>query len=242
MSLIRILAIEDDPIYAESLRLVLEELGYLLIEVTDDIHEFFRLIKATLPDILLIDIDLGLEMDGIQLAEKVNQEVEIPFLFVTSYKDSQTVLRAKDVLPAAYITKPYEPASLQAAVEIAMKQPKTVQRNLVDLPANTQSFFLKEEEGLTKVRLDEILFIEVNEKYCTFHLAHGSIKVNIRLKEILDRLPDQEFVQVHRSYVVAVNYIDLVDSNFHKVLIGDHAIPVGRSFRVGLQLRINRIG
>src|SRR5690606_35014453 len=114
MSLIRILAIEDDPIYAESLRLVLEELGYLLIEVTDDIHEFFRLIKATLPDILLIDIDLGLEMDGIQLAEKVNQEVEIPFLFVTSYKDSQTVLRAKDVLPAAYITKPYEPASLQA--------------------------------------------------------------------------------------------------------------------------------
>src|SRR5690606_25629790 len=117
---IRILAIEDDPIYAEALRLVIDELGYILIEVTSEPQEFLRLTRATIPDLLLIDIDLGAAIDGIDLAKQISAGNAVPVIFLTSYKDKETILRATGAKPSAYITKPYEAGSLQAAIEIAV--------------------------------------------------------------------------------------------------------------------------
>src|SRR5687767_9934905 len=122
MSTIRILAIEDEPLQAEALRVIVEDLGYLLIEVTPSVSEFQRLVIATVPDILLIDIDLGAEIDGIQLAEKVKAMTNIPTIFLTASKDKETILRAAhDSKSSAYITKPYESTAIQAAIEIAVQ-------------------------------------------------------------------------------------------------------------------------
>ncbi len=234
MPAIRLLAIEDDPIYAESLRLVVEELGYLLIDVTHSVDEFRRLVKAAVPDLLLVDIDLGAEIDGIELAREVNEDGRIPVIFLTAFKDTGTINRASQSFPSAYITKPYEAASLQAAIEIAVskKEEKTPSASVSTVGKETM--FLRQEGRFVKVCLADILFVEVKEKYCFVHTKQEEIRVNMRLKDLQEKLPRNRFLQVHRSFLIALDHIDEIDGGVSTIRIGKFQIPVGKNNRTDL--------
>jgi DNA-binding LytR/AlgR family response regulator len=237
---IRILAIEDDPLQAEALRLVLEELNYIAIEVTTNVADFQRLVVATVPDLLLIDIDLASDVDGIQLSQKVRNSSNAPIIFVTASKDKETILRAKDSHASAYITKPYERSSLQAAIEIAMAARSTSAQGM-HLNAR-KDFFVKDDGRLRKVNIDEIQFVEVKEKFCCIRLENEIIEVNIRLKELIEQLHPPQFVQVHRSYVVALNHITEVTPANNTVIIQGTEIPIGKNYRDSLLRQLNKIG
>jgi DNA-binding LytR/AlgR family response regulator len=239
MSAIRILAIEDEPIHSAGLKLAIQELGYVLIEVTDDIHEFQRLAKAAMPDILLIDIDLGAEIDGIELAEKIRTTSDAPVIFVTAFKDKQTILRAKDTGPSAYITKPYDASSLQAAIEIAAAIKTPGSRGVVPIPRN---LFVKQDGRLRKLVAEEILFVEVIEKSCFLHTKNENVEVRMRLKELLDQLPAGHFIQIHRSYLVALNHIAEVSTGFEQITVGDQQLPVGKNYKDELTKFLKKLG
>ncbi len=244
MSVIRILAIEDDPIYAESIKLVVQELGYVLIDVVQSISEFKRLVKATIPDILLVDIDLGAEIDGIELANQISEESNAPVIFLTAYKDTETIIRAKDARPSAYLTKPYEAVLLQAAIEIAVSGGKTAQNPSEGFTMSMQkeSLFVKSGGSLKKVSIAEILFIEVKEKFCQLHGLSTYLEINIRLKDLIEKLPANQFIQTHRSFVVNKNHIDEVDAGFSKLQIKATTIPIGKNYKETVSAALDRVG
>jgi DNA-binding LytR/AlgR family response regulator len=240
---IRILAIEDEPIHAETLRMVIEELGYVLIEVANNIQEFQRLVIATVPDILLIDIDLGAELDGIELATKVRASQPVPIIFVTAYKDTKTILRATEASASAYITKPYEASSLQAAIEIAVaRQATATSVNHRDALPFPKSIFVKHEGRLVKVNLDDIRCIEVKEKFCYIHTKTENLDVNVRLKELMDLLPASQFIQVHRSFIVAINHISELSPGQSTLKIDQQEIPIGKNYKDDVLHRVAKIG
>jgi len=241
MSDIRILAIEDEPIHAEALRLAIEELGYLPIEITNDVNDFLRLAKAAVPDVLVIDIDLGAAIDGIGLAERVGSFCSAPIVYVTASRDKETILRARDVGAAGYITKPYEPSSLQAAIEIA------VGARMGQAPANKatgaiKNLFVKQDNRLIKINSDDIRFVEVKEKFCSFQLVGGKVEVNMRLKDLVESLPAGQFIQVHRSFVVAIDHIAEITPGTHSMIVEGVEIPVGKNYKEDLLTRLNKVG
>lgn len=227
---IRILAIEDDPIYAEALRLVIDELGYILIEVASEPQEFLRLTRATIPDLLLIDIDLGAAIDGIDLAKQISAGNAVPVIFLTSYKDKETILRATGAKPSAYITKPYEAGSLQAAIEIAVSGQDHSGHGF-DPVVQQQTLFIKSDGKIKKLVIPEICYIEVKEKYCHIHLEDEEVVVNTRLKDLLDLLPGTLILQIHRSFAVMKQHIKDIDTDFSKLRIGKTEIPIGNNYR-----------
>lgn len=81
MSKIRILATEDDPIHEEKLRMVIDKLNYELIDVLTDPYQVISVIRATKPDVLLMDIDLNSDISGIDLVNKINELHDIPTVF-----------------------------------------------------------------------------------------------------------------------------------------------------------------
>jgi two-component system cell cycle sensor histidine kinase/response regulator CckA len=116
----KILVVEDERIVADDLRMSLERLGYLVCGLALSGSEAIEKVKELRPDIVIMDIVLGEEMDGIEAASKIRSSFEIPVVYLTAYGDEKTLERAKVTEPFGYIIKPFEERELQSAIEIAL--------------------------------------------------------------------------------------------------------------------------
>ncbi len=120
MSDIKLLIVEDEPLIAEDIAQWLERNGFFVSAVVYSKEDAMQQLNFNLPDIVLLDINLNGEMSGIEIAEKINTVYNIPFIFITSYSDKQTLEKAKYTEPSGYIVKPFNEASLYSTIEIAL--------------------------------------------------------------------------------------------------------------------------
>ena len=120
MSDIRVLIVEDEPLIAEDIAQGLEKNEFLVSAVVYSKEDAMEQLNINLPDMVLLDINLSGEMSGIEIAEKINTQYNIPFIFITSYSDKQTLEKAKFTEPSGYIVKPFNEASLYSTLEIAL--------------------------------------------------------------------------------------------------------------------------
>lgn len=114
-----ILIVEDELIFAQDLKETLRSLGYKVIRIASTGERAIELVDEAYPDLILIDINLGPGVNGIEAAERILSQVSIPIIYVTAYMDSALVTRAKATNPYGYILKPFDIKELQAAIEIA---------------------------------------------------------------------------------------------------------------------------
>ena len=228
-----ILAVEDDPIYAESLELLLTEMGYERFKIVDNAKDALGVFKEQQPDILLADIEINGPINGIELADMINALRPVPVIFLTAFSDAETFTKAKSTKPYAYLVKPYHATNLQAAIELALQnlQPTERAEKSDDLYVVSNALFVKYNSRLFKLKIPDILFIEVDEKFCYIQTAARRYTVNMRLKNLLELLPPANFVQVHRSYAVNTEAIDEVNLEDQTLKIGGKEIPIGRTYR-----------
>ncbi len=116
----KILIVEDEPLVAEHISMYLNNADFVVCGIAHDDEEARHYLRTQTPDAVILDINLDSEVDGIQIAEYINHYHKIPFLFLTSYADRDTLERAKKVEPSGYIVKPFNEKTLQASIEIAI--------------------------------------------------------------------------------------------------------------------------
>jgi DNA-binding LytR/AlgR family response regulator len=242
----RILIAEDDPIFADNMAILVEELDYELIKIVDNAEELLRMYVASQPDLVLLDIHIRGTLDGIQVAEKINlSENPVPIIFITALQDFATFERAKKANPFAYITKPFDEATLQRSIELALYK-------YANLTADSRhfegwkndilvrdSFFIKINQKIYKVKLSEIAYLEVDEKYTKFVTTQAHYQVKMSLNQIIEKLPPSDFIRVHRNYIINANYIQQIDLSINELVILDQIIPLGKQYRNLLLERIN---
>lgn len=120
MSRVRILVVEDEAIIAADLQLTLKRFGYDVPETADTGELAIARARALLPDLILMDIRLKGELDGIQAAQTIQRERDVPIIFLTAYTDEDTLKRARGALPFAYVVKPFHEAQLRTAIGVAL--------------------------------------------------------------------------------------------------------------------------
>lgn len=120
MSDLRILIVEDESIVAMDLQNRLENFGYTIIGHVVSGREAVEKARAAGPDVILMDIQLKGEMDGIQSAELIKDELDIPVIFLTAFADQPTLERAKLTEAFGYILKPYHERELYTNIEMAI--------------------------------------------------------------------------------------------------------------------------
>ena len=125
----KIFVVDDDHTTASVIRLYLEGSGYKVSGIACTGREAIEESKSKKPDIVLMDIDLGQGMDGIDAAEVINKHLGIPIVFVTAYADKATLARAKRADPAGYINKPLRQKDLQTTLEFAITKVKRPRSN-----------------------------------------------------------------------------------------------------------------
>ena len=120
MNPIKILVVEDEVIVAEDIGFRLKKLGYIVTATVASGEEAIEKVAENRPDLVLMDIVLKGDMDGVTAAEKIRNRVDIPIVFLTAYADDQTLQRAKLTNPFGYIIKPFQQNDLRVAIEIAL--------------------------------------------------------------------------------------------------------------------------
>ena len=119
-SKVRILVVEDELIIAKGIEKRLKLLGYAVTDTVPSGEEAVAKAQETLPDLILMDINLQGGMDGITAADQIRSQVDIPVIFLTAYADSATLARAKISEPFGYIVKPFQDITLTSAIEMAL--------------------------------------------------------------------------------------------------------------------------
>jgi two-component system, response regulator PdtaR len=117
---IRVLLVEDEVMVAMCIVDELERAGYVLLPQATTGAEAVEIAAAYRPDVILMDIHLSGEMDGIQAARKIQAQASPAIIFMTGYTDTETVRQVREVKPAGYLEKPVRFANIDAAIQAAV--------------------------------------------------------------------------------------------------------------------------
>lgn len=240
----RIIVVEDEPLYASRIEFLIEKMGYELVGMTDNAEEMMQFFMTKKADLALIDININGSMNGIELAKKIwHSKYEIPIIFITSFDDKETFSKAKLANPFAYIIKPIDEATLQRSVELALMryvnndtQDGQVWKDDILL---RDHIFIKEEGKLKKILLKDIVVIEADNKYVDIFTSTTKYVVRMPLKEIERKLPPSEFVQIHRGIIINAHFIEDIDTKENTIYLLNRTFDIGRSYRENLFQRLN---
>ncbi|MGH8016960.1 MAG: response regulator [Opitutaceae bacterium] len=116
----RILIVEDERLVAEDLRDSLAHVGYDVVAIASSGERAIDLVAELLPDLVLMDINLGGEMDGIATARNVREKHSTPVIYLTAFSNDETLARARDTDAFGFIVKPFQEKAVVAAIEMAL--------------------------------------------------------------------------------------------------------------------------
>ncbi len=246
---IKILVVEDEMVIAANISLQLSELGYEVTGILPRGEEVLPHIKIDRPDIILLDIRLKGEMDGIETARLVLQQYNLPIIYLTANSDEDHFNRAKETQPFAFISKPFKKLDLQRAIELAighMPDQKTSEKEGQITPNHTTEpfilndrIFVRHNEKMLKINIKDIYYIEAERNYCRI-FAHGrEYLLVMTLKDIDEKLPQNHFLRIHRSYIINISQIEEVAGTH--VVISKKAIPMSKDMRAELLKRLQTI-
>jgi signal transduction histidine kinase len=142
----RILIVEDERITSDHLRRLLKRLGYEVVGIASNGTEALDRLKKVLPDLLLVDIGLPGNFDGVQIAQKAREDYDIPVVFLTAFSDPDTIRRARIPEPYGFIVKPFVEEELHATIEIGLQQQGLRRRGREEALAATEVLSHTKEE------------------------------------------------------------------------------------------------
>lgn len=218
----KILIVEDQLIITMDLEYMLEELGYEVCGICTTYEAAVSAIKASQPDLVLVDIILSGQKTGIDLAHEINQTYRIPFIFLTSHADRSTIEAAKSTKPAGYIVKPFNRNDVYASIEIAFNHIETQEEN--------QSIFLPDGKHKTKIPVNDMIYAHAEGNYTTFITTNKRIVLRKCLKEVSETiLNNKKFIRIHKSYLINKDAIRARSAS-NILLNNGENVPLGRAY------------
>ncbi len=121
----RILVVEDEHIVAMGIKKMVKSLGYTVTGVASSGEDAISKAESTFPDVVLMDIMLKGDMDGVEAAGEIRERFDIPVVYLTAYSDNKILERAKKTEPFGYIVKPFDEKDLHSSIEIALHRHRT---------------------------------------------------------------------------------------------------------------------
>lgn len=243
MTDLSIYIIEDEPLYANQLMILVDELGYELSGVADNSDKALKEIASLMPDILLVDIKIKGSLDGIEFVSMIQKKISIPVIFITSFTDDETFKRAKKVSPYAFLTKPFDSSNLQRAIELAFNTflvyENTKKEAWNEDIALKDAFFIKNRSKLEKVNIKDILYLEVEDRYSTVHMENNKKYVlRMSMGNVQEKFPENTLFRVHRKYSVNLTKVTSIDIQDNLIHMDEIVVPISRSNKEGLLKRL----
>ena len=199
MSELNILVVEDEALIAEDIATICNHHGYCVVETAHNGGQAICALEEHQLDLVLLDINLEDEVDGIDIAEFIVEKKKLPFIYITSYADMDTLQRAKKTKPIGYIVKPFIKDQLLSTIEISLHNyaqgqiPGGLDRAQLNgkiiAPISEREFSVLQHiyTGKTNVQMAELEYVSVNT--IKYHIKQLYQKLDVHSRsELLARL------------------------------------------------------
>ncbi|MBP7954788.1 MAG: response regulator transcription factor [Parabacteroides sp.] len=211
---------DDEPIARKGLQNYVERIDFLeLVGVCEDAIQLNKQLKSQQADLLFLDIEMPY-MTGIELLNSLSNP---PKVIITSAY-AEYAIKGYDLEVSDYLLKPISFDRFLKAVNKVYDQLISSQTPVVQ-----DYLFVKTSLKLEKIRFNDMRFIEGVENYVAIYTSDGKIITHTTLRTILQKLPPERFVQVHKSYLVNIDKIDSIEGNL--LDIGKNKIPLSRTYK-----------
>lgn len=251
MSNIKILVVEDDPLYALDLKMLIKELNHDLIDVVDNSDVVNDLVKKMKPDLILMDIKINGELNGIELAKEIKKDYKVGIIFITSFDDRQYFEQAKETEHFGYLVKPFNKLTLQSTIEIALMVLSDSESNNTPVIDDDKTWsrdliledcvFIKRNNKLEKVEIDAIQFIQSEGNYCVISTEKKKYALKMSLIKVRKMLDSHPFARVNKRHIVNMSLITSIDLSTNQINISDASFSIGRTYKEGLLKRLKTL-
>jgi len=223
--------LEDDPFIAEELERVVSTMGHKVGINTSLPKELIDYVNKDAVDLLLLDVNLGQEMDGIETAKQILSNSYIPIVFITSYFDDITLSNIRMLNPRGYVLKPFREIDVKININLGLQPVPSTPMEYSNKEA--QPIFIKKSGDLVKVNPETILFLKGEDNYTLVHFEDGTRHMSSStLKLMSEQFTDYGFLRVHKSYAINLNKLETVSGSV--VYVDGESIPIGKSYKKGL--------
>jgi DNA-binding LytR/AlgR family response regulator len=187
-------------------------------------------------------------MDGIDLANMLHREHQLPIVFLTANADDDTFNRAKAAKPFAFLPKPFRKTELKRTLELAVSRMELAASAEKSLPDSSEAeekdafllrdrIFLRFKDRMVKILYTDILYVAADRSYCKVVSTDKEYLLTMPMKKFEEMLPIEMFQRTHRSYLVNVQRVDEVVETH--ILVGEHELPLSSGFREAFMGRLN---
>lgn len=217
--MIKCIAIDDEPLALTQIKGYIEKTPFLSLEATFESGiEALDYLQNNKIDLMFVDIQMP-DLNGMDLVKSLSNRPEV--IFTTAYSDYAVEGFKVDALD--YVLKPLDYPTFLKAANKAQKHFGTVEIAADNHRANINSLFIKSEHRIMRIEINQILFIEGMREYVRIHLENMKpIMTLISMKKIALKLPETQFMRIHRSYIVNLEKITTIERSrviFDKVII-----------------------
>lgn len=226
---IKCVAIDDEPLALEVIAKFCVRHGGIDLKTFSDPSEGMSAIESLRPDIVFLDIEME-NISGLDIASRLPSGVCV--IFTTAYL--QYAVEGFNLDAVDYLHKPFAYSRFATAITKAM-------RRIGEPAANTaqrRSIVVKQDYSNVTIPLDDILYIEAIERYSKIYRMSGECTVSrVLLKELMAMLPGEQFLRIHRSFIVPTAKIKSYTRQDVR-LTGDVTVPVGRQYAADVMSRL----
>jgi DNA-binding LytR/AlgR family response regulator len=216
--------IDDEPIARKLLQEYIEETDFLnLVGTAENPLKATGLINELEVDLIFLDINMP-KMNGMDFLRSVKN---LPMVIMTTAY-TQYALEGFEMAVIDYLVKPFSLERFLKAAEKALQLKSLKQKSPAEAKLSEEYFFVKSEGKLERIIYDELVYVEAMTNYVVLHTINGKHIVYLTIKAVLEHLPADRFVQVHKSYIVNINKIKTIEGN--TLHVGSAKITIGQSF------------
>ncbi len=226
------LIVDDDELSRRVIEdLVQDNSSLTLVKSCEDAMEAIRILKDSHVDLLFLDIEMP-KISGMELIQNLDPLPQV--IFVTSHSEYAVESYEYDVTD--FVQKPINPARFMKAVQ---KAEKKFESNRATVSAQDGTVFIKTDSKLVRLDKTEILWIEALGNYMRIFTKEKKYTILSTMKEIAEKLSGDEFVRVHRSYMVRLDKILSIEDNY--IVINNKQISIGKAYKERLGEKLNML-
>lgn len=233
---IKVYIVEDMAIARASLETMLLENNYALSGSTAKAETAWEELQTRETDLILIDINLAGDQNGIWLAQLIRKHFNISIIYLTAYGDQQTLKEVLKTKPDGFLMKPYQEATLLTTIAIALSNftEKQIETNPSSSSNSINDFiFIKDSLIRIKLNVNDIYFIKSEGNYLEIILKNKTHVVRSKLSEFKNLLPEDIFFQNHQRYIINITNINQLGKDF--ININNQDIPLSSKYKKAIE-------
>lgn len=228
--------VDDEPMAREILQTHLEKITFVNVLATcKNAMEAYNILNSKAIDLVFLDINMP-EVSGLSLAKSINKDINV--IFTTAYRDY--AIDGFNLEAVDYLLKPISFERLLQAINKLNKNSAVTVQNPVKESTHKQDFiFVRADRKMVKINFSHINYIESLSDYIKIHLTDKTIVTRETISNIEAKLPQKDFLRIHRSYIISISKIASFTNEF--IEVNAKAIPISRSYKTSVLNKLENL-